>query len=64
MSVSYCMHHALTIAKYPQANWRQAVMSLPAECVNTDCGQPQNCRQRITEYLRVQSKALDQRNKK
>ncbi len=64
MSVSHCMGHALTIAAKPRAQWRDAILALPAGCDHSDCGQPRNCRQRITEYLRMQSRAQDRRRGK
>ena len=54
MSVSYCLHHALAIAKTPADTWGDQIKQIPECCEHSDCGEPRNCRERNAEYLRMQ----------
>jgi hypothetical protein len=57
VSVSHCMHHALRIAAGPQSGWKAEIERLPDACAHADCGAPRSCRERISDYLRVQWRA-------
>ncbi len=54
MSVAHCMHHALAIAATPDATWKDQIAEVPTGCAHDDCGKPNDCRQRVAEYLRMQ----------
>ena len=64
MSVSHCMHKALDIAKRPRAEWSGMIDKLPTNCEHADCGEPRNCQQRIREYMRMQWKIQNRREKR
>lgn len=54
MSVSHCMHHALHIAAQPRNQWASLIRVLPDTCTRADCGKPRSCRERVSEYMRMQ----------
>ena len=54
MSVSRCMHHAMSIAQQPRASWGEASEKLPEVCPNSDCTGAMGCRERVRDYLRTQ----------
>lgn len=54
MSLGHCYHHTRRIGKLPHTAWAGEIAKLPDSCTHTDCGDPKNCRQRISEYMRVQ----------
>jgi hypothetical protein len=61
MSASWCMHHALEIAKRPRAQWADAIKRIPTGCKHADCGEPRCCRTRNSEYLRMQWRIAEAR---
>lgn len=63
MSVSHCMHHATAIAALPLAEWGARIEALPDGCAHADCGAPRNCRERIREYLRMQVRTHQRRER-
>lgn len=55
------MHHALRIAATPTGTWKGQIDEVPTGCEHADCGKPRDCRQRVTEYLRMQYRTTQHR---
>lgn len=62
MSVSHCMDQALAIAQRPMDQWAGAIAQVREACPHADCGAPQNCRERIADYLRTQYRMRQRRD--
>lgn len=62
MSVSHCMDQALRIAQRPMDQWADAIAKVREACPHNDCGAPQNCRERIADYLRTQYRMRQRRD--
>ena len=64
MSVSHCMGQALAIARTPRESWAHQIEQLQVGCGFADCGEPRSCRERIREYLRMQWRMAELRDKR
>ena len=56
------MDQALRIAQLPPDGWAVAIAEISDTCAHADCGAPRNCRERVSEYLRVQYKMRQRRD--
>ena len=63
MSVSHCMGRAVAIASGPRDGWAAQIERLPEQCPHDDCGAPKSCRQRVAEYLRLQWRMQQRRDR-
>lgn len=58
MSVSRCITRALEIGKHPRQEWKDMIAGLPEACQHASiCTGGIGCRERISDYLRVQYRA-------
>ncbi len=63
MSISHCMYRTLDIARLPEREWPALIDTLPDACAHADCGAPRSCRARAAEYLRMQWRIKQRRDK-
>jgi len=62
MGMSRCITKALDIAKAPRSDWKAAIAQLPEACeCPGSCSEDVGCRERISDYLRMQWRMLERR---
>lgn len=62
--VGCCLHHALAIGQTPRREWAGAIAQLPPECQQPGiCSGAAGCRERVSDYLRVQYQAQARRER-
>lgn len=53
--VGCCLHHGLAIGRSPRSEWAGAIAQLPVDCQRPgSCSGAAGCRERISDFLRVQ----------